>query len=48
MTHPTGALSTEDLAEIDARLADTDRDLARLYPGEQARPPARAHRLRTR
>ncbi len=36
MTDPTGALSTEDLAEIDARLADTDGDLARLYPGDQA------------
>ncbi len=36
MTDSTGALSAEDLAEIDARLADTDRDLAQLYPGDQA------------
>ena len=36
MTDPTGALCTEDLAEIDARLADTDSELSRLYPGDHA------------
>ncbi len=36
MTDSAAALSAEDLAEIDAGLADTDRDLARLYPGDHA------------